>query len=179
MVALYSHRCVQLCRATREMQWPTRYDALLLSGKSYLWSHLSTEWVFSLFNPYSRGWLGVSSFMYLFICWSTWVEVFLLCCHSIAPCTSIGAISASAICHLRRLIVIDWYVGRPLWDSYCHFGSLSYSSHFILLCHVHSQWLGGSWLWACAYSPIVFIFISVDVNVLVAEDYQLYLNSCR
>ena len=28
----------------------------------------------------------------------------------------------------------------------CHFGCLSYCSHFYLLRHVHSQWLGGSWL---------------------------------
>ena len=35
----------------------------------------------------------------------------LLCYHSIAPCTSKGDISTSAICHLWRFILIDWYVG--------------------------------------------------------------------
>ena len=33
----------------------------------------------------------------------------------------------------------------------------------------------GNWLWVLAYSPIVFIFLSVDVNVLIAEDDQLFL----
>ena len=98
-------------------------------------------------------------FIYLLICWSSRVRVFLLCYHSIAPCTFKGNISASAICHLWRFILSDLYIG-----------SLSYSSHFNLPRHAHSQWLGGSWLWAWAYSPIVFIFISLELNALVAED---------
>ena len=123
--------------------------------------------------------LDVSLFIYLFICWSSRVCVFLLCYHSIAPCTSKGDISASAICHLRRFILIDFYIVRPLSAWSCHFGGLSYGFHFNLLHYVHSEWLGGSSLWAWAYSSFVFSFISVDVNVLVAEDDQLYLNSCR
>ena len=61
-----------------------------------------------------RGRLDISLFIYLFICWSSKVGVYLLCYHSIAPCTSKGDISASAICHLWRFILIDWCIGRPL-----------------------------------------------------------------
>ena len=127
----------------------------------------------------SAGQLGVSLFIYLFICSSNRVRVFVLCYHSIASYTSKGGISASAVCHRWRSILIDWYIGRPSQASSGRFGGLFYSSHFNLLGHVHSQWLWGSWLWACADSSIVFIFISVDVSVLVAEDDQVYLNSCR
>ena len=49
---------------------------------------------------FGDGWLAVT---YSFISWSSIVEVFLLCCHFIVPCTSKGDISASAICHLWRL----------------------------------------------------------------------------
>ena len=121
------------------------------------------------------GWL----YLYSFICWSSRVGVFLLCYHSIAPCTSKGDISASAICHLWRFVLIHWYIGRPWRTLSCYFGDLSYSSHFTLRRHVHIPWLWGSGLWVWAYSPIVFTFISVDVNVLVAVDDHLYLNSCR
>ena len=114
--------------------------------------------------------LDVSLFIYLFICWSSRVGVFLLCYQSIVPCTSKGDSSACAICHLWRFILIDWYIGRPSYASTCHFGDLFYSSHFNLLRHVYSQRLGGGWLWAWASSPFVLIFILVDVNVLVAED---------
>ena len=38
------------------------------------------------------------------------MAVFLLCYHSIAPCTSKGDISASAISHLWRFISIDSYI---------------------------------------------------------------------
>ena len=38
--------------------------------------------------------------------------VFLLCYHSTAPCTYKGDSSASAIYHLWRFILSDWYVGR-------------------------------------------------------------------
>ena len=41
--------------------------------------------------------LGVSLFIYLFIYWSSRLGVFLLCYHSIAPCTSKGDINATAI----------------------------------------------------------------------------------
>ena len=58
--------------------------------------------------------LGVSLFIYLFFCWSSGVGVFLICYHSIAPCTSEGEISASAICHLWSFILTDSYIGRPL-----------------------------------------------------------------
>ena len=59
------------------------------------------------------GWLAESLFIYLFICWSSGVEVFLLCYHSIAPCTSKSNISASAICHPWGFLLIDWYICRP------------------------------------------------------------------
>ena len=55
--------------------------------------------VFGILYPLRREWLDVSLFIYLFICWISRVGVFLLCYHSIAPCTSKGDISVSAICH--------------------------------------------------------------------------------
>ena len=51
-----------------------------------------------------QGWLGVSLFIYLFVCWSSRMTDLLLCYHSIAPCTSKDCISASAICHLWRFV---------------------------------------------------------------------------
>ena len=50
------------------------------------------------------GWLVVSLFIYLFICWSSRMTALLLCCHSVAPCSSKGGISASAICQLWRFV---------------------------------------------------------------------------
>ena len=58
------------------------------------------------------GWVYLHSFIY-FIFWSSRVGAFLLCYDSIVPCTSEGDISANAICHLWRFILIDWYRGRP------------------------------------------------------------------
>ena len=55
-----------------------------------------------------RGRLGASLFIYLFIRRSSEVRAFLLCYLSIAPHISKGDISANAICHLWRLILIDW-----------------------------------------------------------------------
>ena len=55
-------------------------------------------------NHLSRGWLGESLFIYLIICCSSRVGVFMICYHSIASCTSNCDISASAICHLWRFI---------------------------------------------------------------------------
>ena len=45
-------------------------------------------------------------FIYLFICWSSRMTALLLCYHSIAPCTSKGGISASAIGHPWRFLFI-------------------------------------------------------------------------
>ena len=42
------------------------------------------------------------------------MRVFLLCYHSIAPCTSKDVISASAICLVWRFISIDWCIGVGL-----------------------------------------------------------------
>ena len=57
------------------------------------------------------GWV----YLYSFICLSAGVVEWksLLCYDSIASCTSKGDISASAICHFWRFILIDWYTGRP------------------------------------------------------------------
>ena len=44
--------------------------------------------------------LGVSLFVYLFICWSSRKTDLLLSYHSIAPYTFKGGVSASAICDL-------------------------------------------------------------------------------
>ena len=55
---------------------------------------------------------GSWMYFYLFICLSAraveW-ESSWNCYHSIAPCTSKSDISSSAICHLWRFILIDWY----------------------------------------------------------------------
>ena len=67
------------------------------------------------------------------------MRVFLLYYHSIAPFTFKGDISASAICRFLGFILIDWYIGKLSYALSCHFGGLSYSSHFNLLRHVHNQ----------------------------------------
>ena len=66
-----------------------------------------------LYILYNTGWLDVSLFIYFFICWISRVGVSLFSYHSIAPCTSKGDVSASAICHLWGFILIDRYIGKP------------------------------------------------------------------
>ena len=105
------------------------------------------------------------------------LAVFLICCHSIAPCAFKGGISANAICYIYWFISIDWYISGPSQASCGHFGGLP-AAYFYLLRHVHGQWLGGSCVGMSILS-IAFVYISVDVNILVAEDDQLYRNSCR
>ena len=106
-----------------------------------------------------RGWLGVSLFIYLFICWGSEVGVFLLCCHSIAPCTSQGDISASAICHLWRFIFSYRYVGRLYRLLLAAFVAYPIALQSALLHRGYSQRLGGSWLYPRAYFPLLFWFI--------------------
>ena len=60
----------------------------------------------------ARGQLGVPLLIYLFICWSSRVGVFLIRYYYIVPCTSNGGISASSICHLWGFISIDRHIGR-------------------------------------------------------------------
>ena len=62
--------------------------------------------------------------------------------------------------------------------SSCYFGDISYSS--FLFAELFT--VNDSEVTDCGaeyYSPIVFAFISVDVNGLAAGDYQLYLSSFR
>ena len=84
-------------------------------------------------------------YLYSFICLSAgavqWESSFFAI--TIAPCTSKGDISASDICHLWMFVLFDWYIGHiapsSSLASSCHFGGLSWSSHFNLLRHVHRQ----------------------------------------
>ena len=69
---------------------------------SYCWNQSE-----KCFSFYKRGRLGVSLFIYLFICWRSRVGVFFLCSHSTAPRTSKGEISASAIWYLCRIILVQ------------------------------------------------------------------------
>ena len=46
----------------------------------------------------------MSLFIYLFIYWRNRMTTLLLCYHSIAPCSSKGGISTSAIGHLWRFV---------------------------------------------------------------------------
>ena len=108
---------------------------------------------------FQRGRLGVPCFIYCLSARAIDWRLFATLLHYTPPkVTSI----ASAICNIWKFILIDWYIGRPSQASSCLFDGLSYSSHFYLQRHVHSQWLGDSWLWAWTHSPIVFIFISVE-----------------
>ena len=53
--------------------------------------------------------------LYSFICLSAGAVECESSCFAIttALCTSKGDISVSAICHLWRFILIDWYIGWP------------------------------------------------------------------
>ena len=89
------------------------------------------------------GWLVVSLFIYLFICWSSRMTALLLCYHSIAPCTSKGGISASAICRLWRFVFsFNIQVGLnrlPL----AALVAFSMALHSALLHRGYSQRIGG------------------------------------
>ena len=97
----------------------TQFNEASCGGLDYIWtsvmvrSRLFTNLVRSVDVQQLRGRLDASLFIYLLICWNIRVRVFLICYHSIASCTSKCDISASAICHLWRFILIYWYIGRP------------------------------------------------------------------
>ena len=52
---------------------------------------------------------------------------------------------------------VNWYLGRPIESSSCHFSDLFYSSPLYLLRHVHSQELGANYM-AWKYSPSAIPF---------------------
>ena len=121
-----------------------------------------------------KGRLDVSLFIYLFICGSSGMIALMLCYHSIALCTFIGYISASAICYLWSFILVVWNIGR-LSHSYFLL-ILRWPIFFNLLSslrQVHSLWLWGSRMriWACF--PFVFISIVAYLNIRGVEDEKL------
>ena len=62
-----------------------------------------------------QGRLDVSLFIYFLSAGAVELSRYcttLACYYSIVPCISKGDISASAICHLWRFILIDWCIGR-------------------------------------------------------------------
>ena len=74
-----------------------------------------------------RGRLGVPFIhLFVYICWSNRMVALIHCYNSIAPSTCKDAISASAICHLQRLV--NWCIGRPTQVSSCSFGGISSKS---------------------------------------------------
>ena len=82
--------------------------------------------------------------------------VLLLCYQSIAPCTSKGGISASAICHLWRFVFsFNIYAGLnrlPLAALVAYPVAL----HSALLHRGYSQRIGGRGLYLRAYFPKFF-----------------------
>ena len=75
---------------------PCYYFTTLCTSKSVISASAIIYYLWRLFFS-SRGWLVVSLFIHLFICWSSRTIALLMCYHSIIPCTSEGGISASGI----------------------------------------------------------------------------------
>ena len=97
--------------------------------------------------------------IFMFICLSNRMITLQLCYHltALAPPKVILVLVLFVIFQefLNSLLYRWAFVGFS-----CCFGGLSYSLLFSLLRllqHALSQRLGGSWLWAWAYSPLAFI----------------------
>ena len=83
-------------------------------------------------------------FLYFIIRWSCRMAGLMLCYHSIAPCTYIGDIRASAICHLWRFIFsfsIKVGINRL---SYAAVVTYPMALHFTFLHRGHSRRIGGN-----------------------------------
>ena len=81
-------------------------------------------------------------FIYLFICWSSRMVAMLLCYHFTALCSSKGYISASAICHLWRCLLVLYYIGRPSYASLATF--VVFPIAFICLCSLYCNMLSAN-----------------------------------
>ena len=109
-----------------------------------------------------RGRLAVSSFIYMFICWSSRMTALLLCYHSITPCASKSGISASDICHLWGLFQrknsskkpIEMSIDKPKQASSCYCGNLACNSSF---CFAASRVQSTNWRQLTARSGLLSI----------------------
>ena len=96
---------------------------------------LSTSW----------GRLDVSLiYLFIYICWSYRLVALILCYNSISPSTFKDDISASAICHLWRFSLVNWFTGRPTMLPLA-----ALVAYPVIFCstfphHGYSQQLGGS-----------------------------------
>ena len=102
----YMHTHTQVAAYWRVKMWcipiPTLWSYAQICV--HLVSRLSYTLPGALFFIHTHTGVIDCIFIYFFMCWSSRMIALLLCCHSVAPCTSKGGISVSAICHLWRVV---------------------------------------------------------------------------